>query len=146
MQRHCAIGDRILREPSKAMVPFWDWYSAESDGESPVNPLLEVAASIALAHHEKFNGEGYPFGLAGERIPLESRIVAVCDVFDALVSNRPYKGPRSDEDAMAILKEGAGSHFDPAVHAAFVEILPEILAIRDRFADGVRVLPNGEEE
>jgi len=146
IQRHCAIGERILREPSKTVVTFWDWYSPDPDAASPANPLLDLAASIALTHHEKWNGEGYPLGLAGESIPLQSRIVAVCDVFDALVSNRPYKTASSDDEALGILCDGVGNHFDPAVHRAFVKAWPEIRLIRRRFADGVRVLPAGEEE
>ena len=136
MQRHCVIGQRILREPSKAMAPLLDCYSACSVGGMPANPLLEMAASVALTHHEHWNGRGYPSALAGTQIPLESRIVAVCDVFDALMSWRPYKPARSEADALTTLHEESGSHFDPEVYSAFIRALPEIRSIRQRLADG----------
>ncbi len=82
--------------------------------------------------------------MKGEAIPLESRIVAVADVFDALTSNRPYRPARPEEEALTIMDATVGAHFDPRVHAAFIRSLPEIHAIRDRFADGVVVFPQGE--
>jgi CHASE2 domain-containing sensor protein len=87
------------------------------------SPLVQVAEVIALTHHEKWNGKGYPHGLAGEDIPLEGRIVAVCDVFDALVSRRPYKEPWSVDDALAEIERSAGSHFDPVLAGAFVRVM-----------------------
>jgi putative two-component system response regulator len=148
MQRHCEIGESILREQSKAMVPLFDWYSVEPpamrDTLENRDPVLEMAATIALSHHEKWDGSGYPHGLAGEAIPLESRIVAVADVFDALTSNRPYRPARPEEESLTIMDSTVGGHFDPRVHAAFTRSLPEIHAIRDRFADGVVVFPQGE--
>ncbi len=93
-------------------------------------PLLDCAASIARSHHERWDGRGYPHGLAGERIPLEARIVAVVDVFDALTSDRPYRPALPLDDAVDIVREGAGSHFDPDVVRAFLACLDEILAIR----------------
>jgi putative two-component system response regulator len=141
MQRHCEIGESILREQSKAMVPLFDWYSIEPPTMKNTlenrDPVLEMAATIALSHHEKWDGSGYPRGLEGEAIPLESRIVAVADVFDALTSNRPYRPARHEDEALTIMDSTVGTHFDPRVHAAFIRSLPEIHAIRDRFADGV---------
>jgi putative two-component system response regulator len=99
------------------------------------DPALEMAATIALTHHKKWDGGGYPRGLSGETIPLESRIVAVADVFDALTSNRPYRSARPEDEVLTIMEADVGSHFDPRVHAAFVRSLPEIRAIRARFAD-----------
>ena len=104
------------------------------------DPVLEMAATIAISHHEKWDGGGYPRGLLGEAIPLESRIVAVADVFDALTSNRPYRPARPEEEALTIMAATVGSHFDPRVHAAFVRSLPEIRAAAARFADD-RVVP-----
>ena len=125
MQRHCEIGERILREESKAVFPMFDWYTQESQGLKEAlgnhDPLLEMAASVALTHHEKWNGSGYPRRLAGEAIPLESRIVAIADVYDALTSDRPYRGARPEEEALSIIETTAGSHFDPGVHAAFLQ-------------------------
>jgi putative two-component system response regulator len=149
MQRHCEIGECILRERSKAVVPLFDWYAVEPGAIKTQlenrDPVLEMAATIARTHHEKWDGSGYPQGLAGEAIPLESRIVAVADVFDALISDRPYRLARPEEEVLSIMAGTVGSHFDPAVHAAFVRALPEIRAICARFADNVAVLPELQE-
>jgi len=99
------------------------------------SPILKAAASIALTHHEKFDGSGYPRGLAGADIPLYGRIVAVADVFDALTSARPYKTAWSLERASDYLKESAGRHFDPDCVAAFFADWPAVLAIHARFQD-----------
>jgi putative two-component system response regulator len=148
MQRHCEIGESILREQSKTMVPLLDWYSVEppvmKDTLENRDPVLEMAATIALSHHERWDGGGYPRGLAGETIPLESRIVAVADVFDALTSHRPYRPARPEEEARSIMDAMVETHFDPRVHAAFIRSLPEIHAIRDRFDDGVVIFPQSE--
>ncbi len=89
-------------------------------------PLLDVAARIALSHHERFDGRGYPHGIAGEKIPLEARIVAVADVFDALTSKRPYKDAWSVEEALDFLADNRGTHFDPnCVDAFLVEAPPQ---------------------
>ena len=94
-----------------------------------------MAAEVALTHHERWDGAGYPAGLRDEAIPLVGRIVAVADVFDALTSVRPYKPAWSVADAVAELERGAGSHFDPRVVAAFLTRLPEILAATAAFGD-----------
>ena len=99
--------------------------------------LLELAALVALTHHEHYDGAGYPRGLAGEEIPLEGRITAVADVFDALTSHRVYRPALSLEETLRILREGRGRHFDPVVLDAFVESLPAVVAIRDEYADAV---------
>jgi diguanylate cyclase (GGDEF)-like protein len=90
--------------------------------------VLEVAASIALTHHEHFDGSGYPNGLAGEEIPLEGRIAAVADVFDALRSDRVYRSAIPFDEAVELMSQGRGSHFDPEVLDLFIECLPEIEA------------------
>ncbi len=99
------------------------------------NPFLKMASRIALSHHEKWNGAGYPHGLAGGDIPVESRIVALADVFDALISERPYKPAFSLEKSRAILAEESGRHFDPEVCRAFDEQMEEIEGIRSRFRE-----------
>ncbi len=99
------------------------------------NELLETARIIALNHHEKWDGSGYPRGLKGSDIPLEGRIVAIADVFDALVSVRPYKPAFPLDDALQILERESGRHFDPQLLHAFHEALPEILRIREIYAD-----------
>lgn len=97
--------------------------------------MIQMAAEIALCHHEKFDGSGYPNGLAGEAIPLVGRIVAVADVFDALTSARPYKPAWDLERSVNLLKEGRGSHFDPRCVDAFLARWDEVLVIRERFQD-----------
>ncbi len=115
MKRHAVIGHDILSGSS--------------------SPMLQAAAKIALGHHEKFDGSGYPEGLAGDAIPLFARICAVADVFDALCSARPYKAAWPEPQAVALLRENAGLHFDPACVAAFLADWPEVQAIRLQFAD-----------
>ena len=108
-------------------------------GEMMVNtsssPLLTMAAQIALTHHERWDGSGYPIGLAGEEIPLSGRIVAVADVFDALSNKRPYKPAFPIQKCFAILDEGSGSQFDPQVVAAFKAVRDAILKVRITLAD-----------
>lgn len=99
------------------------------------DPMLKMAHSAALTHHEKWDGSGYPAGLSGEEIPLEGRLVAVADVFDALTSARPYKRPWTNEEAADFIKSEAGRHFDPEVVKAFLESLPDLLAIQSRYKD-----------
>lgn len=115
MRQHAAIGYEILKG-------------------SP-SPLLQKAAIIALSHHEKFDGSGYPNNLKGEDIPLDGRIVAVADVFDALTSERPYKKAWPVEDAVKFMHENSGSHFDPACIDAIFHNWDEIMDIKNRFRD-----------
>ena len=103
--------------------------------------LLKMARIVALTHHEKWNGQGYPKGLAGEDIPLVGRIVAIADVFDALTTERPYKDAWSVERAVSLIKDEAGQHFDPVLAEAFVRSLPEVLEIKEKYAETV-VLTN----
>jgi putative two-component system response regulator len=98
-------------------------------------PVLQLAHSIALHHHEKWDGSGYPDAMIGDAIPVEVRIVAICDVFDALTSSRPYKQAWPIEAAVAYLREQSGRHFDPRLVEVFLGILPQILEIRNRYAD-----------
>lgn len=97
--------------------------------------LLQLAHVIALTHHEKWNGSGYPAGLAGEAIPLAGRIVAVADVFDALTSSRPYKKAWPIDEAVTFIRENSGQHFDPEVVAHFMLRLQEIIAINTFHAE-----------
>lgn len=115
MKKHASIGYEILKD------------SASSS--------MQLAATIALSHHEKFNGSGYPRGLRGEDIPLVGRIVAVADVFDALTSARPYKRAWEVERARDFLIEGRGAHFDPVCVDAMLACWDEVLDIRARFRD-----------
>jgi len=96
---------------------------------------LQQAKHMAHSHHEKWDGSGYPNHLAGEKIPLSARIMAVADVFDALVSRRSYKEPFSFDKAMSIIEEGAGKHFDPQIVAAFVESKDKVKAVMEKYAE-----------
>jgi putative two-component system response regulator len=99
------------------------------------SPVLRIAAVIAASHHEKWDGSGYPLGLSGEAIPLEGRIVAVADVFDALSSARPYKEAFPIDKCIEILADGRGKHFDPAVLDAFLRRKEEAIRIRTAYVD-----------
>lgn len=103
--------------------------------EGSENKYLQVAEKIALYHHEKWDGTGYPTGLRKEKIPLFARITAIADVFDALTSDRPYRKAISVKDAFEIIKIGRGTHFDPHLVDVFLKIKDEILEIRELFKD-----------
>jgi putative two-component system response regulator len=94
-----------------------------------------MAASIALTHHERWDGRGYPCGLIGDNIPLDGRIAALADAYDAICSERPYKEPVSEDEACEILKPEAGKHFDPSVFAAFSRAKRQVREIRARYPD-----------
>jgi putative two-component system response regulator len=115
MKQHAEIGYRIL---------------SDSDSE-----LVAMAAMIAHTHHEKFDGTGYPHGLTGVEIPIEGRITAIADVFDALTSARPYKVAWPVDDAVAFMRHAKGRHFDPDLTELFLGALPDVLAIRAQFRD-----------
>jgi putative two-component system response regulator len=134
MKRHAAMGEQIVRplgDDAWATPPT----SAGTTVPATASPILVLASRIAGSHHERWDGTGYPHGLAGEAIPLEGRITAVADVFDALSNARPYKPAFPLAKCLAILDEGRGSHFDPAVLDAFHAGLDEILAVRESLAD-----------
>jgi len=115
MQRHAAIGAEIMGD-------------SRSD-------LLTLARNVALTHHERWDGKGYPNGLAGEAIPIEGRIAAIADVFDALLSTRPYKKPWATKDAVAYIVGESGKAFDPRLVELFLQIQTEYAEIRERYAD-----------
>jgi putative two-component system response regulator len=97
--------------------------------------LLTVAREVALSHHERWDGRGYPHGLSGEEIPLNARIVAIADVFDALLSNRPYKVAWSPEATVQYIQAERGRHFDPRLVDAFISVLPACLEIQEGLRD-----------
>ncbi|MGB1581533.1 MAG: HD-GYP domain-containing protein [Nevskiales bacterium] len=103
--------------------------------ESHESMLVNMASSIALSHHERWDGKGYPEGLAGESIPIEGRITAISDVFDALTTERPYKKAWPVEEAIAEIKNEAGKHFDPALVDIFEKNLERILEIKENYRD-----------
>ncbi len=134
------IPDKILLKPGKlddeewAIMKMHTDYGAQIIGEHG-SKLMKMARTIAQTHHEKWNGSGYPNGLKGEDIPLESRIVAIADVFDALTTERPYKEAWPVEDSIQLIKDESGEHFDPNLVEAFLQILPAVLEIKDKFAE-----------
>ncbi len=134
------IPDAILRKPGALDDAEWEvmkrhpQIGAEILGEHR-SGLLAIARRIAIAHHEKWDGSGYPEGLAGEAIPEEARIVAIADVFDALTSVRPYKPAWPVEKAVDFLREQAGRHFDPRLVELFIGQLPAVLEVRERFLE-----------
>ncbi len=111
--------------------------------EGSDSPVIQTAHTIALTHHERWDGSGYPYGLVGEKTPVEGRIVAVVDVFDALTSKRPYKAAWTVEEARAFVLDQSGKLFDPAVVAAFEEGLAELLALREK-SEALVPLPEAE--
>jgi putative two-component system response regulator len=115
MQKHTIFGAKIL-ENAKAQ-------------------LLKDSESIALSHHEKWDGSGYPRGLSGEAIPLYGRIVALADVFDALTSKRCYKPAFSVDESVKMIEEGSGRHFDPKIVRAFTNGLDKFLTIKTKFGN-----------
>ncbi len=134
------IHDRILLKPGKLDAEEWAIMQTHArigadllDGHPA--PILQMARDIALTHHEKWDGSGYPDGRVGEGIPLVGRIVAVADVFDALTSARPYKPAWPLEHALAYLSEQRGRHFDPRLVDLFLGNLDAFLAIRARYAE-----------
>jgi putative two-component system response regulator len=137
MQRHCAIGQEILLSDSGMLRPFLEWQNSRLPADRPRtrNRLLDAAATVALRHHEKWDGSGYPDGLAAEEIPIEARIVAIADVYDALCSERPYKPAFPESQALDIMGKDVGRHFDPRVFAAFEKLIDEFRSIRTRLAD-----------
>jgi putative two-component system response regulator len=137
MRTHPAIGAAILRHDSKMMRAFAELRSARGASRLQIDehPVLSMASSIALNHHEKWDGSGYPNRLAGDVIPLEARIVALADVYDALVSDRCYRAAVPEAEVLRMMQENVGLHFDPVVHKAFEKSLNEIRSIRERFSD-----------
>lgn len=129
------IPDRILLKPTPLTPDEWrvmrmhPGIGAGIIGKHDA-PILKIARRIALTHHEKWDGTGYPRGLKGEEIPMVGRIVALADVFDALTSERPFKPAWPVENAIAYIREQTGRHFDPRLAGLFLELMPEILKIR----------------
>ena len=134
------IPDSIMLKPGKlteeefAVMKRHPIIGAEILGESD-SRLLQLARSVALYHHEKWDGSGYPHGLKGEAIPIEARIVALADVFDALTSKRPYKEAWPVEQALEHIRQQAGRHFDPALVALLEQEMAAILDIKERWAE-----------
>lgn len=134
------IPDKILLKPGRFDAAEWEIMKGHVEIGAdiignPGNALMDMAQSIVLNHHEKWDGSGYPAGLRGEEIPIEGRIAAICDVFDALTSERPYKKAWTDSDATDYLRDNMGSHFDPQLATLFIELLPGVVEIRSIHSD-----------
>ncbi|MCK4660809.1 MAG: response regulator [Phycisphaerae bacterium] len=137
MQKHCQLGRKVFHRLSDDEQHEYLGHAelgAKIMGDTG-SPLLKMAGSIALSHHEKWDGSGYPLALAGEDIPIEGRITSVADVFDALSSKRPYKPAFPREKCFAIMEEGRGKHFDPSVLDVFFSHAQEIIKIQIAHAD-----------
>ncbi|MCU0654033.1 MAG: two-component system response regulator [Polyangiaceae bacterium] len=140
------IPDHILLKPGKLTAEEWDimkthsmlgWHAlalVEADAERSI-PFLAFAKEIARHHHEKWDGSGYPDGLAGDAIPIAARLMALADVFDALTSRRPYKEPFSIERSTQIIVEGRGKHFDPDLVDTYLRLRDTFVEISERYAD-----------
>jgi len=137
MRDHCEIGVKILRQEMYTIKDFKLLLGLKSlmNSVKRDNPFLRMASSIALNHHERWDGTGYPRGLKGEDIPLEARITAISDVYDALFSKRPYKPIFSEEKAFSEIRSGIGAHFDPEIFNAFEKATDIFRDIRRQFAD-----------
>jgi putative two-component system response regulator len=142
------IPDHILNKPGPLDADEWDLMKTHPAiganaieqaiaGEEDHAPLafLHVAMDIAYSHHEKWDGSGYPDGLSGDTIPLAARLMALADVFDALISRRVYKPPFSHQEAARIISEGKGTHFDPRLVDLFFANFDEICAVARRYSD-----------
>jgi putative two-component system response regulator len=135
-----AIPDNILHKPGLLSADERRVVETHADLGHTIlagshEPLLQLGAEIAWTHHERFDGAGYPRRLASDAIPLAGRIVAVADVFDALVSDRVYRSAFPVDEAVAAMRAQRGAHFDPDALEALLTAIPEALAIRDRFRD-----------
>ncbi|MFL5884208.1 MAG: HD-GYP domain-containing protein, partial [Thermoleophilaceae bacterium] len=130
------IPDSVLLKPASLDATEWELMQTHTTVGANVlsgsrSSLVRLAEVIALTHHERWDGSGYPFGLVGEKIPLAGRICAICDVYDALTSKRPYKEASTHEEAVAEIERGIGTHFDPDLARAFLELAPTFVAELD---------------
>ncbi len=134
------IPDKVLLKPGKLEPYEWEVMKQHTTIggkilEEAKAPLFKSGIVIALNHHERWDGSGYPEGKKGEKIPIEARIAALADVFDALTSRRPYKEAFSVEKSLSIIQENSGSHFDPQVVDSFVKSLDSVMEIKKMYDD-----------
>lgn len=132
--------DHILLKPGKLDADEWKIMQTHTTVGGEIigghgDPLLTMARTVALSHHERWDGFGYPLGAKGDAIPLPGRLVAIADVFDALTSIRPYKKAWPVEQAVEYIDLGAGKHFDPNLIEPFHRSIPEILRIREKYTE-----------
>ncbi len=134
MRTHCDAGEAILHDESAGFRAYLT-VTGQDSALHDSNPLLDTAQTIAATHHEQWSGGGYPKGLSGEEIPIEGRIVAIADVYDALSSVRPYKPAYPEERVIRTMAESVGTHFDPDVHAVFEKSKDTFRQIREQYGD-----------
>ena len=137
MEKHCEIGADILRREPKGQGMLL-WYAEQDSPREWTrddNPLLQMAVSIALGHHERWDGHGYPAKRAGEDIPVEARIAHLADVYDALIFKRPYKPALPEEEVLSIIRDGAGRQFDPLICRIVEDLVEPLREIRMEFCD-----------
>ena len=132
--------DRILLKPDKLSIDEFELMKTHTEIGFRIlsgsgSDVLDLAATIARTHHERYDGSGYPRGLAGEDIPIAGRIVAIADVFDALTSRRVYKAPVSIGESVEMMRDEKGTHFDPVLLDLFVDSLPDLLDIMEQHPD-----------
>jgi HD-GYP domain-containing protein (c-di-GMP phosphodiesterase class II) len=125
------IPDSVLLKPGKLDSEEWEIMRSHTTKGAEIlagsrSPMIQMAETIARTHHERWDGTGYPNGLKGEEIPLEGRICAICDVYDALGSARPYKQPWTQQEVLEEIARGSGTHFDPAIVTAFLALIPAL--------------------
>lgn len=137
---HIGIPDRILFKPTALTPDEWRIMRLHPGIGAGIigkheNPVLKTARLIALTHHEKWDGSGYPRGIRGEQIPLAGRIAALCDTFDVLTSARLHKAAWPVDNAVTYLRDQAGRHYDPMLVQIFLNILPEIVKVRQEFPE-----------
>ncbi len=138
MRKHTEYGYDILSPAENreaCPLPVIPGVNIPEDRSAATRKLLKVAATIALSHHEWWNGKGYPHGLKGEETPIEARITALADVYDALGSERAYKKPFPEEKCQAIIREIRGTHLDPSVVDAFFESIEEVLQVKEQWKE-----------
>ncbi len=139
------IPDAILLKPGKLTIPEYDVMKSHTSIGSDLllglmqdfgaNAVIKMGAEVALSHHERWDGDGYPNGVSGEDIPLAARIVALADVYDALTSRRVYKDAWSQDETLDTMREGQGSQFDPRLIDVFLDAPDDLLKIREKFPD-----------
>lgn len=137
-----ATPDGILLKPGKLTAQEFETMKEHAVAGYEIlrgsdSPMLQLAAEIALSHHERFDGSGYPNGIAGTAIPLSGRLCSIVDVFDALTSERPYKHAWPIEEALREIHKGTGTHFDPDLVAVFFQTEEKVLDINRRYRDGL---------
>lgn len=144
-QRHCFLGKRILQRPSAALIPWLSLGGDEISFGTGNQNVLNMAAIIALSHHENWDGSGYPIGLKGEEIPLPARIVAYADHYDILTAVLPGEEEYSHQEAVDIITKLAGRQFDPTIFGSFLAAQDTFCEIKNKFQDDLQLIPDSSE-